>query len=502
MQVAVVGAGVAGLATAKVLRELGEDVVVYDASPDVGGVWSATRSYPGIRTQNDKGTYRFSDLAMPRDYPEFPSGAQVRAYLQDYADRAGLQDALRLGTEVVRASPTAGGWSLVLRTADGSRQEAQADHLVVANGIFSRPYVPELPGAEPFEAAGGRVLVAGHLQDVEPARGRHVLVLGYGKTACDVGVAISAVAASTTVVARHLLWKMPAKVGGVLHYKYLMLTRLGEGLFRSIEPRGMERLLHGPADPARRGLLRGLQAVVTRQLRLRRSGLLPGGRFEDIARSTVSLVSDGFHAAVDAGRIRVVRDAEVVRLLERDGRPHAELTTGQVLPADLVVCGTGYRQDVPFLEPEVLDRLLDAHGDFRLLHQVQPLDVPTLSFAGYNSSLFSPLSAEMAAVWIGAFLRAGRRLPPRDATVRRIDERLAWMRERTAGRHARGTNNIPFSMHNVDELLADLGLGVSRGRRALEWLLPVRPSAYRSVVRRLQASPVLEPTARREPVEV
>ena len=502
MQVAVVGAGVAGLATAKVLRELGNEVVVYESCPDVGGVWSATRSYPGIRLQNDKGTYRFSDLAMPRSYPEFPSGAQVRDYLETYAERAGLRDALRLGTEVVRARSTDDGWSLRLRTADGSEQEARADHLVVANGIFSLPHVPRLPGREQFEAAGGRVLVATGLQDVDAARGRHVLVLGYGKSACDVSVAISAVAASTTVVARHLLWKIPPRVAGVLNYKYLMLTRLGEGLFRSIEPRGVEKVLHGPADPARRGLMRGLQAVVTGQLRLRRSGLVPRGGFEDVARSTVSLVTDGFHAAVHAGRIRVVRDAEVLRLLDRDGRPHAELTTGEVLPADLLVCGTGYRQDVPFLEPEVLDRLLDPLGDFRLLHQVQPLDVPTLSFAGYNSSLFSPLSAEVAAAWIGAFLQGGRRLPPREATARRIDERLAWMRERTAGRHARGTNNVPFSMHNVDEVLDDLGLGISRGRRALEWLLPVRPSAYRSVVRRLQASPDQHPAARPEPVEV
>ncbi len=47
MRVAIIGAGVAGLATAKVLRQAGHEVVVYDKAPDVGGVWSSTRRYPG-----------------------------------------------------------------------------------------------------------------------------------------------------------------------------------------------------------------------------------------------------------------------------------------------------------------------------------------------------------------------------------------------------------------------------------------------------------------------
>ena len=76
MKIAVIGAGFAGLSTAKVLREFDHEVVVFDKAPDVGGVWSVTRRYPGIRTQNNKGTYALSDLPMPRSYPEWPTGAQ------------------------------------------------------------------------------------------------------------------------------------------------------------------------------------------------------------------------------------------------------------------------------------------------------------------------------------------------------------------------------------------------------------------------------------------
>ena len=63
--VAVAGAGIAGLCSAKLLSEFGFDVHVYDRTPDVGGVWSVTRRYPGVTTQNNKGTYAFSDFPMP-----------------------------------------------------------------------------------------------------------------------------------------------------------------------------------------------------------------------------------------------------------------------------------------------------------------------------------------------------------------------------------------------------------------------------------------------------
>ena len=72
MRVGIIGAGVAGLTTAKVLKQAGHEVVVYDKAPDVGGVWSRTRRYPGLTTQSPKAQYSLSDFPMPRDYPEWP----------------------------------------------------------------------------------------------------------------------------------------------------------------------------------------------------------------------------------------------------------------------------------------------------------------------------------------------------------------------------------------------------------------------------------------------
>jgi cation diffusion facilitator CzcD-associated flavoprotein CzcO len=497
MRVAIIGAGVAGLATAKVLKQAGHEVVAFDRSPDVGGVWSRTRRYPGLTTQSPKAQYSLSDFPMPKDFPQWPTGAQVQEYLAAYAVEFDLP--LRLGTEVVAARQDgAGRWTV--ETASGAEV---FDRLVVANGVFCEPAVPDYPGVAEFTAAGGRLCAGTEFHDVDEARDKRVLVVGYGKSACDVTVPISEVAESTDVIARQLLWKVPRRVGGVLNFKMLLLTRMGEALFRYIRLRGFEKFLHGPGNPVRRNMINSIGGVSVRQFGLRKLELVPAGHMEDIVRGAIGLATDGFFEGVAAGTIRVRRDRTVTRLLARDGVPCAELSDGAVLPADLVVCATGFTQGVPFLPADVRARLLDERGNFMLYRQILPLKVPGLYFNGYNSSFFSPLNAEMAAVWIAADLAGAVPLPD-EATMRQaVVDQLAFMDEATDTHHCRGTKIIPFSLHNVDEVLDDLDLNIPARVRAAHWLNPVDPAAYRHVtaklVRRLgevAQEPAAEPALR------
>lgn len=479
MRIAIVGAGFAGLSAAKVLAAFDHDVTVFEKAPDVGGVWSRTRRYPGLTTQNGSDTYALSDFPMPKHYPEWPTGEQVQDYLHAYAEHFGLLEKVRLNTEVHTAVLDGATW-----TVNGSET---FDHLVVANGIFSEPKLPDYPGLDDFTKAGGRLCHASEFTEIEDARGKDVVVVGYGKSSCDVAVALSEVATSTRVVARELLWKMPRKLGGVLNYKYLLLTRLGEGLFRYHTPAGFEKFLHGPARPVRDTMLGSIQTVVTRQLKLQDIGLVPEGTIERIARSTVSLVTEDFFEKAGTGAIAVHRDMEISRLLEKDGGPAVELADGTVVPADVIVCGTGFQQRVPFLDAATQAALHDERGNFELFRQILPHEVERLTFCGYNSSFFSPLSAEIAALWIAQHVTGGLDLPPVDERRALVAERLRWMEERTEGKHARGTNIIPFSVHNIDEMLGDLGLGVGRAARFVEWLMPLRPGAYASITRKLVA---------------
>lgn len=482
-RIAIVGAGIAGLCTAKTFLALGYEVEVFEKEPDLGGVWSSARRYPGLTTQNPKETYEFSDWPMPHDYPEWPSGAQVQTYLESYAEHFGITPHIRFRSTLVSANPAGSdGWTLTVAGPEGTMSRS-CDWLIVCNGIFSIPALPPFPGLDAFRAAGGEVLHTSEFTDAEAARGKHVLVVGYGKSSCDVANAIAERSASTTMVARRLIWKIPKRIGNLINFKHLFLNRLGEGLFPWIEPKGFEAFLHGRGRMVRNAMLGSVEAVIAKQLGLKALHLDPGTPLETIARSTVSLVSDGFYERIARGDLGIERDAEIVQL----SAGQAILSNGRKLPADMVICGTGWQQRVDFLPAEILPKVTDERGNFRLYRSMVPLGVPRLLFNGYNSSFFSQLNAEIGAIWLAALLNGRLQLPDEDRMSVEIDRRLEWMEARTGGKHCKGTNIVPFSIHHIDELLHDLDLELPLTTRIAQWLRTVRSSDFGIVRQRFSS---------------
>jgi hypothetical protein len=426
---------------------------------------------------------------MPKEWPEWPTGEQVQSYIQAYTETFGIAGHIYLDTLVTNARLDGDDqrWTITAtRTmGDGGQEpiEESFDHLIVANGIFSQPYVPDFEGSEAFRNAGGDIRHTSEFNEPEAARGKHVLVVGYGKSSCDVANATVGISASTTMVVRNLIWKIPRFVGNVVNLKYIFETRMSEAIFPYIRMTAFERFLHGPGKPLRDGMMNIIEWIVQRQLGLRKVGLHPGKKLETIARSTISMVTPGFFENVAEGKLRVLKGTEIVRL----GPGEAELSDGQVLPADLVLCGTGWHQRVPFLDDDVMSRVTDEEGNFRLYRSVLPLGVPRLYFNGYNSSFFSQLNAEIAALWITEYMLGGIELPEEVEMNRWIDERLAWMKARTDGKHSKGTNIIPFSVHQMDELLADIDLKLSLPIRFKQWFWPVYGSDFKSLTPRLLA---------------
>ncbi|SPO27735.1 related to Dimethylaniline monooxygenase [N-oxide forming] 3 [Ustilago trichophora] len=482
MRVAVVGAGFAGISTAKYLTQYGHDVTVFEACDDVGGVWSKSRRYPGLATQNSKETYSLSDMDMPRHYPTWPAAQQVQDYLNAYTDKHDLRKLMRFSTRVERADPTEDGWEVTTKHKSSSTTEtAHFDHLVVATGTFSRGKIPDYKGVEEWKQAGGHICHSSDLGlDPKTIEGKDVIVVGYGKSSCDVANAVSAKAKSTTLVARRLIWKLPRVIRGI-PYQYLLLTRLGESLFEYITPSGFEKWFNsGSGRFIRNGMLNSLQWVVTGQLKLAHLGLVPQGPFEEIARSTISLSTEGLYKNIEAGKVSVRRDAEIDHLTKdpTTGSPVAILKDGSTLPCDLLVCATGFHQDVPFLPAHVQKKFLDENDNFLLHKHILPIGVPNLTFNGYNSSLFCPTSSEAAALWISAHLAGLTKLPSDEDMLEAAKLKLEWLDARSNGKHAHGTNLVPFSLHSIDDTLKDIDLPLSTFARVRQWLLPVRPKDY------------------------
>jgi thioredoxin reductase len=255
-RIAVIGAGVAGLVSAKVLREDGFEVSVFEQESTVGGVWAESRAYPGLRTNNPRETYAFSDFEYPPSADAFPTAGQVREYLEAYADRFGVGPHIHLNTEVLSVArraprPEGGhpGFRVMVRPVGGDGglrphrlqshdpeadepKRHDVDFVVVCSGVFSVPSTPEIEGRERFE---GLVLHSSQLTDPERVRGMRVVVVGAGKSALDCATAAAEEATSATLVFRRpqMVPEVPVTAGienngiGTEFYDVLREGRVG-----------------------------------------------------------------------------------------------------------------------------------------------------------------------------------------------------------------------------------------------------------------------------------
>jgi len=482
--IAIIGAGVSGLVTAKTMREHGFSVVVFEREAELGGVWASTRRYPNVTTQNTRDTYTFTDFPMPKHYPEWPTGKQVQEYLTNYARQFGILHAIRFSTSVEHTEAIdggAGGWVVHTRR-HGEVSETVVDFLVVCNGVFSEPNMPQIPGRDLFN---GTVLHSTEYrqQHLDAARHQKVAVVGFAKSAHDILSQVSNVSEKPVCIYREAKWKMPRIFWG-LNFKHLLLHRFGESLFPYRFLFGIHKFLHGPLGKPVTGLLvKGLGKLVAAQLKLKKSGLLPDKPFDSIANCSIGLTSDNFYERAASGDIQLEK-GEIARFIS-DG---VVLTSGRRIVADQVVFATGFRQSVPFFSEAISNRIRNQKGWFQLYRNVVPADIPNLTFVGYNPSLFTPFTSELAAHYSAQYFKGQLNLPNAQAMKLEIALHHGWLVQRAPKSNASGTCVIPFSFHHADELMRDMGLKTRRTNNPVtEFMAPFNPAIYKGLTNELQA---------------
>ena len=475
-KIAIVGAGLSGLVTAKTLLDYGHDVSVFEKEDEIGGVWSPSCRYPGLTTQNTRDSYAFSDFRMPKQYPEFPTGPQMLAYLKSYAQHFGLMPYIRLQHRIATATPEeGGGWTLNGEHNDLPFSE-RFDYLVVCNGTFSEPFIPQAEGMEDFVAAGGQILHTSNVQNVD-FHNKKVTVVGYGKSACDVAASIAKEAHETHLVFREAKWKVPKRILGI-NYKYLLLTRFGEALTKFRHRNRLEDLIHFLRLPQL--ILGRMQGVFSRQQGLKAANLVPAMSIIDLLYGELSVETDGFFQMVREGKIKAV-PGEI-----RSYHPGGMLLSGgERLEADVVVYGTGFLQILPFLSKEIRKKITDADGNYLLYRNILPTQVPGLAFVGYNTSFYCNLTSEMAALWLAEHLRGNIALPSPAARDEQILDNLNWRKQFRPNAMFRNAGVYPFHLTYLDWLMQDMKSGLSLSALLAEWLVVMDPSHYEPVKQKI-----------------
>jgi cation diffusion facilitator CzcD-associated flavoprotein CzcO len=387
-KICVIGAGPCGLTTLKNLSAQGlSDITCFEAGQEVGGNWvfrdphGHSSVYASAHIISSRKRSQFRDFPMPDDYPDFPSREEMKAYFDGYAEAFGVKRFVRFNTRVDRAARGADGRWRVRSTGPQGSAEDVFDFLLVCSGHHSEPRQPDVPGD-----FAGEELHSHAYKIAEPFRGKRVLIVGGGNSACDIAADVSRVAKETRISMRQGYYIIPKIVFGA-----------------PVDV--MYRRARWMPKPMRQWVLHtGLKLIV--------------GRWERYGLKKPALPLMSMHPTLNSELLYLIRHG---RIGARDGVERLDgqevvFADGKREAFDAIIWATGYRTRFPFFDQRFID--WEEALALPLYLKMMMADVPNLFFIG----LFQPIGciwtladfqAEIAALQI-----AGRLKRPADIAQR------------------------------------------------------------------------------------
>ncbi|KAL6704424.1 hypothetical protein ACN47E_008276 [Coniothyrium glycines] len=260
-RVAVIGAGISGVAAAAHLRKENVDVVVYERSSAAGGVWLYDErkplepAYPAALPSQAGGTFdqntdkdvlyeqllhappgpcyiglknnvgtRMLETTLNR-FPEgtedFVTHKELNDYIQDTSVKTGVHDITQYDTQVRNVTKKNGKWlveAITLRVDKAgiaSRHEfvSDFDAVVVASGHYHAAKVPDTPGLSDWKRAWpDRIAHSKAYRTPEHYRGQNVLLVGGSVSATDIARELGPVADKIYQSHRNGTFDLPASL--------------------------------------------------------------------------------------------------------------------------------------------------------------------------------------------------------------------------------------------------------------------------------------------------
>ncbi|RNL80119.1 NAD(P)-binding domain-containing protein [Nocardioides marmorisolisilvae] len=218
---AIIGAGISGLTTGKMLGDYGLPYTCFESSDRIGGNWAFgnpnghSSAYRSLHIDTSKERLSFRDFPMPPEYPDFPHHTQIKDYLESYAEAFDLKDNIEFENGVVSAKRVStGSTSTAWEILDQAGTTRHFDHLVVANGHHWDPRFADFPG----EFSGVSIHSHHYIDPRTPLDffGQRILVVGLGNSAADIAVELSSKSLQTkvTLSSRSGAWIVPKYVAG------------------------------------------------------------------------------------------------------------------------------------------------------------------------------------------------------------------------------------------------------------------------------------------------
>jgi cation diffusion facilitator CzcD-associated flavoprotein CzcO len=341
-EVAIIGAGFAGLCMAIKLKEAGiSDFVILERGDHVGGTWR-DNTYPGCACDVPSHLYSYSFAPNGEWSRVFAPWHEIQAYIEACVERFGLTPHLRFGAEVSELRFDDATQSWLVGTVGGGQLRARV--VVSGTGPLNKPDTPTLPGLGQF---GGQVFHSSHWDHGYDLAGKRVAVIGTGASAIQIVPTIASQVGQLHLFQRTAPWVMPRfdrayaawerrllrvvpawrwLVRKAIYWRLELFgcALLQDGLARRLfEKLGRWHLRRQVADPA-------LRARLTPDYRLGCKRVL---------------LSDDYYPSLQRANVEVVTDA-VTEITARGVRS----ADGAERPVDAIVFATGFKA-TEFLTP-------------------------------------------------------------------------------------------------------------------------------------------------------
>lgn len=204
LEVAVIGAGFAGVAMAHALAHGGKSkFAIFEKSGSAGGTWR-DNIYPGCACDIPSHLYSLSFAPNPDWSRMFATQPEILAYFNDLITRHDLDRHIRLNSRIDSAiwNKMSGWWEISL--SDGRRMTSR--NLVSAMGVLHHAAYPDIAGLDTF---AGKVVHTAHWDPNLDITGQKVAVIGTGASAIQVVPAIADQVGSMVVFQRTPPWIVP-----------------------------------------------------------------------------------------------------------------------------------------------------------------------------------------------------------------------------------------------------------------------------------------------------
>lgn len=488
-KIAVVGGGIASIATVSALRARGLPCVAFEKKAGPGGLWY--HNYPGAKNQTGAELYEFPEKKFPEEIRSTDldvTATQVCDYLKEYIQEHDIADCFRFGVEVTKIVREAHDkW--ILHFQDGTMD--MFSFVVICSGVYSsNPNIIDLPDRNAFEEAGGRVIHTSQRKNDSEFKDKNVVIVGNGRSAIEATLAAGRVAKETggtppVQLVRHAQWYFPQYLMG-LHFKYVFYSRIGGAMLPRyyFDNSTSSKLLHAIALPIKFIFWRLVELACILQHRLPWHMTPKIGTITNEVFKQTALIMKEYE-------LQPYRNGDVIQRVAtisclKPGK--VILTGGDLVKCDVLVLGTGWNRQLTFLDDETVKPLLDLqHDGLWLYRHILPPKAKGLAFVGSNAVTFTcPNTSFIQACWLADLLAGVREWPSQEKMIENADQEKEFKRALYPFSTNRGAIIMANWQHYHDLLLRDMQIDPMRYGGLLgmvcSFVLPVVPSDFEGVL--------------------